>query len=66
MSIMVEIENGRVKGYLMSGEFAKMWGVREVTVRQWIRRGKLESLKIGDTHWIKEDAVVLNGRLKSQ
>ena len=57
---IVEIQNGRVKGYLTTTEFAKKCAVEEGTIRAWIKRGKIDSLKIGKENWIKEDATYPN------
>lgn len=57
---IVEIQNGRVKGYLTTVEFAKRCAVEESTIRAWIKRGKIDSLKIGKENWIKEDTTYPN------
>ena len=51
----VTIYNGRVMGYLTSAQFAKVNGVKNGTVRVWIKRGKIPVhflLKIGNDWWI--------------
>ena len=57
---IVEIQNGRVKGYLTTVEFAKRCAVEESTIRAWIKRRKIDSLKIGKENWIKEDVTYPN------
>lgn len=52
MGIMVEIENGRIKGYETTKEFAERMNVKQGTIRVWVRRGKLTVLKVGDTSWV--------------
>lgn len=49
----VDIIEGVVCGYETTKEFADRCGVKEVTVRQWIRRGKIQSLKIGHENYIE-------------
>lgn len=51
----VQIENGRVVGYITAREFAARCSVKEGTVRIWAMRGKIIPLKIGSDLWIKED-----------
>lgn len=51
----VVIYKGHPIGYLSSAQFAKKVGVNKNTIRVWIRRNKIESLKIGNEHWIKGD-----------
>ena len=58
--LTVAIENGRIKGYLTTVEFAKRCAVEESTIRAWIKRGKIDSLKIGKENWIKEDITYPN------
>ena len=55
MVTIVSVVNGRVIGYLTSAEYAKYNGVKESTVRVWIKRGKIPKhflLKIGKYWWI--------------
>jgi len=55
MVTTVSIYNGRVMGYLTSTEYAKINGVKESTVRVWIKRGKIPKhylLKISNSWWI--------------
>ena len=52
MGIMVEIEDGRIKGYETTKEFAERMNVLDGTVREWIHRGILTTLKVGDVNWI--------------
>ena len=47
--------DGKPQGYISSSEFAKMHNVAEVTVRVWIRRKKIEGLKVGNQWFIKPD-----------
>lgn len=53
--MFVEIQNGRIVGYITSKELAKKLGVTTATIRAWVYRGKLETLKVGDELWFKED-----------
>ena len=53
MAITVEIENGKIKGYETTKEFAQRLGVDQVVVRQWIYTGKLKVLKVGNTSWVE-------------
>ena len=48
-------DNGTIVGYLPASEIAKEWGVENSTIRVWIKRGKLKSLKIGNEHYIKQN-----------
>lgn len=48
----------RPTGYLTSYEYAEKVGVRESTVRKWAVYGKLEAIRIGRSHWIREDEPV--------
>lgn len=48
----------RPTGYLTSYEYAEKIGVRESTVRKWAAFGKLESIKIGRSCWVREDEPV--------
>ena len=70
----ITIEDGKVRGYYTVAEFAKACDVDAGTVRQWIRRGKVEALKIGTENYIpkstpkparkkRKDAVVHERRL---
>lgn len=53
----VEIENGNVIGYINSSNLAERCGVKQVTIRNWVRRGKLECIKIGSELYFKEDTI---------
>lgn len=47
--------DGHVLGYKTTKEFAEECGVKEVTVRQWIRRRKMANyIKIGSQYFIEE------------
>lgn len=63
----LEVENGQVSvatfteefvllsikcDYMTVAEYAKLYGVKEITVRQWIRRGKIRSAKKQGRDWI--------------
>ena len=50
----VEIENGRPVGYLTTKEFSNKVHVELSTVRVWMRRNKLDVIKIGNDIWVKE------------
>lgn len=45
-------KNGQMDGYFTTTEFAEQWGVGIGTVRQWIRRGKIKAVKVGNQHFI--------------
>ena len=45
-------KNGQMDGYFTTAEFAKQWGVGIGTVRQWIRRGKIKAVKVGNQNFI--------------
>jgi len=55
--VYVEIQDGRPVSYLTIDEYAKKLGVSTPAVRQYISRGKITSLKIGQEHWIHEDTI---------
>lgn len=55
--MIVEIQNGRIVGYVTSKELATKFGVTGVTIRVWVKRKKLEALKVGDELWFKEDTT---------
>lgn len=41
--------------YVTTKEFARMMGVGDMTVRQWIRRGKIEGVKFGTSVMVRRD-----------
>ena len=66
----LEVENGEVTGatfsneyillsvkcnYMTVVEYAKLYNVSEITVRQWIRRGKIRSAKKQGRDWLIPD-----------
>lgn len=53
--MFVEIQNGRIVGYITSKELAEKLGVTMSAIRIWVLRNKLEPLKIGNELWFKED-----------
>ena len=55
MRDMVLLVNGKPQGYVSSSEFAKMHNIAEVTVRVWIRRKKIDGLKVGNQWFIKPE-----------
>lgn len=55
MRDIVTLVNGKPQGYVSSTEFAKMHNIAEVTVRVWIRRKKIEGLKVGNQWFIKPE-----------
>ena len=55
--MIVEIQNGRIIGYVTSKELATKLGVSDATIRVWTKRKKLEPLKVGDELWFKEDTT---------
>lgn len=62
--MIVEIQNGRIVGYITSKELATKLKVTEATIRVWIKRKKLEVLKVGDTLWFKDDTTYPERRRK--
>lgn len=54
LTVTVKDGIGRLDGYLTTIEYAEQIGCAEVTVRQWIYRGKLDGIQIGKSWWIKE------------
>jgi len=62
--MLVSIVKGRVAGYETLVEFANRHGVKENTVRIWVRRNKLETLLIGRDHWVKLGTPKPEGNLK--
>ena len=46
------------KLYLTTSEAARIFGVSELTVRTWLRQGKLRGRKI-DTRWLIPKAEVM-------
>lgn len=57
MTTTVTVCDGRIVGYLTSAEYARKYGIPEITIRVWAKRGKLQSLKIGRNSYIKEDLL---------
>lgn len=53
--ICVVIYRGKPIGYISVPAFAKKCGVKPATIRVWINRKKIETLKIGKEQWIKGD-----------
>ena len=53
--MIIEIINGRPTGYLTILEYAKKNYVTANNVRYHIQNGRLEVLKIGYQHWIREE-----------
>lgn len=45
-------KNGQMDGYFTTAELAEQWGVGIGTVRQWIRRGKIRAVKVGNQNFI--------------
>ena len=41
--------------YVTTKEFARMTGVKDMTIRQWIRRGKIEGVKFGTSVMVRRD-----------
>ena len=57
MTTTITVRDGQIIGYLSATEYARKYKIPEATVRVWIKRGKLESLKIGINNYIKEDLI---------
>lgn len=53
--MFVEIQNGRIVGYITSKELAEKLEVTMSAIRIWVHRNKLEPLKVGNELWFKED-----------
>ena len=47
-------KNGQMDGYFTTAEYAHNWGVGIGTVRQWIRRGKIKAVKVGNQNFINK------------
>ena len=47
-------KDGKMDGYLTTAEFAKRCGVSVVTVRLWIRIGKIKAVKVGNQSFIDD------------
>lgn len=50
--VVVVIMDGKPIGYMSAPEAAEYIGVEKSTIRVWIKRGKISTLKIGKEHWI--------------
>jgi len=50
--------------YVTVKEFARITSFAEITIRQWIQHGKLESIKIGGSRRIPESELerILEGK----
>lgn len=57
MTTTVTVCNGKIVGYLTAAEYAKKHGIPEVTIRVWVKNGKIDGIKIGGNTYIKEDLV---------
>lgn len=66
MTTRVTISDGKVHGHLTVAEYAKECGVEPITVRQWIKRGKLHALKIGSENFILEGTPKPGRKKKGQ
>ena len=44
--MVVDVIDGEIVGYMSTQDVADFLGVKQVTVRQWIRRGKVTPLTI--------------------
>ncbi len=49
-------DHGELPPYLTPRQVAKLFQVRETTVRSWMRRGMLNGIKIGHSWRIPRDA----------
>lgn len=47
-------------------DIAKMFGVKETTVREWVSKGRIPGFKLGKRWFFKEDTVVefINGMMQ--
>lgn len=54
--------------YITVKKFSKITGLAEVTVRQWIGKGKIKSIKIGNARRIPESELkrILKGNLERE
>lgn len=50
----VTLVDGKPTGYLSTKEFAESIGAAQSTIRVWIRRQKIEALKIGSEWFIQK------------
>ena len=48
----------RPYGYLTAAEFAEKTDISHGTIRQWINRGKLPALKIGNTWFVRRNEEI--------
>ena len=46
-----------LKDFYMLGEAARELGVNRVTIRRWIKAGKIKAQKVGPVVWIEKEAV---------
>lgn len=53
--IKLEIIEGRINGYLTLSEWAKKIHVTPGTVYQWKNRGKIKTIEVGSSLFVKED-----------
>lgn len=49
----VTLVHGKPRGFLSTKEFAESIGVKQVTVRVWISRQKLDAIKVGNEWFIR-------------
>ncbi len=50
----INVKDGRPIGYITTAEYARQFGVNIGTVRQWIRRGKVRAVKVGNQNFIDD------------
>ena len=64
MGTIVEIVDGRPKGYISLSELAKKYQVTQSSIRINILRGNIHPLTIGcdksHTHWFPENYILTN------
>lgn len=60
--MLVEIIDGKIKGFKTVSEMSKLWNMKPGAIRQSIRRGNIETLFIGNEHFIAEDTPRPNNK----
>lgn len=57
--VQVTVEDGRLDGYLTSGEYGRKNGVSLMTVSRWVREGRIEgAIKVAGRYYIPCESVV--------
>ena len=53
----VRVVDGNIDGYKTVNQYANWKGLSCVSIRNWIRSGDIDAIKIGRTYYIPENAV---------